>query len=77
MALAMIAGWAFSVSVSASSGPSRITAESFCPSASSTSSNTSRAAALASASSAPMPTFWLPWPGKMNALIANSFRRAG
>ena len=76
MALAMIAGWAFSVSVSWSSGPSRMIAQSFCPSASSTSSNTSRAAALAAASSLPMPTFWLPWPGKMKARIEFSFGRA-
>src|SRR6478735_7063329 len=76
MALAMIAGWAFSVSMRVSSGPSRITPESFWPSASSTSWNTSRAAALALASSAPMPTFWLPWPGKMKALIASLLLRA-
>ena len=69
MALAMIAGCALAVSVSWSSGPSRMIAESFCASASSTSSKTSRACALASARSAPMPIFWLPWPGKMNALM--------
>ena len=40
---AMIAGCAFSVSLSSSSGPSRISRNRFWPSASSTSSNTSRA----------------------------------
>ena len=44
---AMIAGCAFSVSVSSSSGPSRIRRNRFWPSASSTSSNTSRAHGLA------------------------------
>ena len=39
---AISAGWAFSVRVSVSIGPSRISLESFSPSASSTSSNTSR-----------------------------------
>jgi len=61
---------AFSVSVGSSSGPSRINRERFCPSASSTSSNTSFAARLAPASAAPMPTAWLPCPGKMNARIS-------
>jgi hypothetical protein len=56
----MIAGCAFSVSVSASSGPSAMIADSFCPSASSASSNTARATLLAAARSTPMPTFWLP-----------------
>ena len=57
---AMIAGCAFSVSLRSSSGPSRISRNRFCPSASSTSAKTSRAARLASASAAPMPTDWLP-----------------
>ena len=43
-AWAMIAGWAFSVSLRSSSGPSRISLKRFWPSASSTSPNTSRAA---------------------------------
>ncbi len=30
---------------------------------------TSRAAPKASARSAPMPTAWLPWPGKVNAIV--------
>ena len=59
-ACAMIAGWAFSVSVNCSTGPWRISLNSPCPSASSTSPNTSRAARLASASAAPIPTAWLP-----------------
>ena len=67
--LAMIAGCAFSVSLSSSSGPSLISRNRFWPSASSTSANTSFAARLASANAAPMPTAWLPCPGKMNARI--------
>ena len=75
---AMIAGCAFSVSLSSSSGPSRISRNRFWPSASSTSSKTSRAARLASASAAPMPTAWLPCPGKMNARIdAPAMNRGG
>ena len=42
---AISAGWAFSVSVSVSSGPSNMMSESFWPSAASTSSNTARAEA--------------------------------
>ena len=71
---AMIAGWAFSVSISSFAGPSFMSANSFWPSASSTSSNSSRAWGLAAARSAPMPTFWLPCPGKMNARIARPVR---
>src|SRR5271163_1827889 len=63
----MIAGWAFSVRTKSLSGPSHISRESFCCSASSTSSKTSRALANASASALPMPTAWLPCPGKMKA----------
>ena len=65
--IAMSAGWVFSVKVRASAGPSNISCESFCFSASSTSWNTSRAAGKASARARPMPTVWLPWPGKMKA----------
>ena len=65
----LIAGCAFSVSLSSSSGPSRISRNRLCPSASSTSSNTSRAERLAPASAAPMPTAWLPCPGNSNARI--------
>jgi len=36
-----------------------------------------KAAALAAASSAPMPTDWLPCPGKMKARIFLSFFRLG
>ena len=65
---AMMAGWAFSVRVSASLGPSHMMADSFWPSAASTSSNTSLAAEWAAASSLPMPTSWLPCPGNTNAM---------
>ena len=57
---AMSAGWAFSVSVRSASGPSHINLESGCPRASSTSEKTDWAAGKALASSAPMPTAWLP-----------------
>ena len=50
MDTAIRAGWAFSVSVSSASGPSHIRADSFWPSAASTSSKTARAAAKFSAS---------------------------
>src|SRR6202042_2015061 len=63
------AGWAFSVRVRSDSGPSHISFDSFWDSASSTSWNTSRAGAKASARSLPMPTFWLPCPGKRNARV--------
>src|ERR1044071_8950363 len=66
---AMMAGWAFSVRVRSASGPSHISLLSFWDKASSTSWNTWRAALKASASSLPMPTFWLPWPGKRKALV--------
>ena len=65
--IAINAGCAFSVSVSCSGGPSNISFESFCFSVSSTSSKTSRAARKAAARSWPIPTAWLPWPGKINA----------
>ena len=54
--VAISAGCAFCVSASRSSGPSRISALSFSPSASSTSSNTARAAGYAAAAERPMPT---------------------
>ncbi len=66
---AMMAGWAFSVRVSWSSGPSNIRADSFWPNAASTSAKTSRAVANWSNRSLPMPTLWLPWPGKTNASV--------
>ncbi len=64
---AISAGWALAVSVSSSAGPSNISFDSFCFRVSSTSWKTSRAAAKAAARSRPMPTAWLPWPGKMKA----------
>ena len=69
---AISAGWAFSVSVRVSSGPLNMISESFWPSAASTSSNRARAVACALASSAPMPTAWLPCPGKTNAMVIGS-----
>ena len=65
---AISAGCAFSVSVRVSLGPSHMICERFWPSAASTSSNTSRAARRPAASSRPMPTSWLPCPGKTNAM---------
>jgi hypothetical protein len=42
--VAISAGWAFSVSVSSAASPSQVSRDSLCPSASSTSSKTARAA---------------------------------
>ena len=64
---AISAGWVFSVRIRSSPGPSNMSLESFWFRVSSTSSNTSRAAEKAAARSRPMPTAWLPWPGKMKA----------
>ena len=44
-------------------------ADSFSPSAESTSSNTARAAGKASARALPMPTAWEPCPGNVNAAV--------
>jgi hypothetical protein len=63
----MRAGWVLAVRVSSSAGPSQTIAESFWDRASSTSSKTARACGKASARALPMPTLWLPWPGKTNA----------
>ena len=57
---AISAGCALAVSVSSDSGPSNISCESFCDSAASTRSKTSRAAGNASASALPMPTLCDP-----------------
>ena len=65
--IAIRAGWAFWVRVSSSAGPSNISLDRLCLRVSSTSSNTSRAGAKAAARSRPMPTAWLPWPGKTKA----------
>ncbi len=67
--VAISAGWAFSVSRSRSSGPSKINRLSARPRASSTCSNTWRAADSASNSARPMPTAWEPCPGKMQAVV--------
>ena len=53
---AISAGWAFSVKVSSLSGPSNISRDSGCDKASSTSSNSRRAAGKPSARLRPMPT---------------------
>src|SRR5436190_6738482 len=65
---ARIAGCAFSVSVSWSSGPSKIRRLRGSPSAASASANVPRQTGKASASARPMPAFWEPWPGKMQAI---------
>ena len=67
---AMSAGWAFSVRTSSSPGPSNISRDRPCDSASSTSSKTSRATVEAPARSRPMPTAWEPCPGKTNTRSA-------
>src|SRR6266851_3988952 len=61
------AGCAFSVSISSPSGPSNISRERCVDSASSTSSNSRRAAGNASASARPMPGVCEPCPGNTNA----------
>src|SRR5579872_2404579 len=65
----MMAGWAFCVRVRSLSGPSHMTRDNFCDSASSTSWKISRAGGNASASALPMPTAWLPCPGNRNARV--------
>ena len=72
MLTARIAGCVFSVSVSASSGPSKHKRLSGSPSAASASANVSRQTGKASASALPMPTFCDPWPGKMNAITGEA-----
>src|SRR5215467_8945103 len=69
----MIAGCAFSVRKRSDSGPSHISLDSRWESTSSTSSKVSRAGAKASAKALPMPTLWLPCPGKMKALNGTPF----
>ena len=64
---ATIAGWAFSVSISSSSGPSNMSLERRWARASSTSSKSSRAAGWAAARAAPMPTACDAWPGNTKA----------
>ena len=59
-----IAGCAYSVSTSRSSGPSKHKRESAIPSRSSASANVRRATGKASAKSRPIPTRCDPWPGK-------------
>ena len=66
---AMMAGWAFTVCFSSSSGPRNSISVRGRPSASSTCSNTSRAAGDCSYSSRPIPTAWAPWPGNRKAAL--------
>src|SRR4051795_237729 len=63
-----MAGCVFSVSLSCSPGPSKQSCEIENPSAASMSSKTRRAAGNASATSFPIPEYWLPCPGKTNAV---------
>ncbi len=65
----IIAGWAFSVFVSSSISPSHIILVRFCPRDSLTSSYTSLEAAKLSANAFPIPTNWLPCPGKTNKFV--------
>ena len=63
------AGWATSVAVSSSAGPSLISRESSISSTASACSITAAAAGYCSATSAPMPTYCDPCPGKIKAII--------
>src|SRR5206468_3802165 len=65
-----MAGWAFSVARSASSGPSKHRRERAMPSRASASSKVRRATANSAAKSRPMPTRCEPWPGKRHATTA-------
>ena len=68
MEAASSAGWAFSVRLSSSSGPSQASRVMGSPRASSAAANTAAAAGEASARARPIPTDWLPWPGNTNAI---------
>jgi len=68
MLVVRIAGWAFAVSVSSDSGPSKQIFEREKPRAASASANTARASACASQRSRPIPTFCELWPGKRKAI---------
>ncbi len=60
MDAASSAGWAFSVRLRSSSGPSHANREIGSPSASSAAANTAAAAGEVSARARPIPTDWLP-----------------
>src|SRR5688500_1490662 len=66
--VARMAGWALTVRSSSSAGPSRIIRDSGMPSAASARSKAAAAAGDRSISSAPMPTYWEPWPGNTKAI---------
>ena len=65
---AISAGWAFSVSVSVSSGPSHMTRRASGPAPRRPPRTRRGPRREALASSAPMPTAWLPCPGNTNAM---------
>ena len=66
---AMIAGWAFSVIVNFSMGPSNISFDKFIEMLSFMFSNTSLATVKFSYKSFPIPTLWDPCPGKIKLLL--------
>ncbi len=68
MEAASRAGWAFSVRLRSSSGPSHASRVMGSPRASSAAANTAAAAGEASARVRPIPTDWLPWPGNTSAI---------
>ncbi len=68
MDAARSAGWAFSVRLSSSSGPSQASRLIGSPRAESAAANTAAAAGDAWARAWPMPTNWLPWPGNTKAI---------
>ena len=63
------AGWVMSVSESRSIGPSKHTLRRSKSTSAEASSNTALASGNALAISRPMPTRWLPCPGKQNATL--------
>src|SRR5215213_9179797 len=69
MEVASSAGWAFSVRLSRSSGPSKASVEMGSPRASSAVAKIAAAAGDDSARALPIPTDWEPWPGKTYAKV--------
>ncbi len=67
--VATSAGWVTSVSDSSSIGPSKHTLRRSKSSSSDASSNTAAASGNCATRSRPMPTRWLPCPGKQNATL--------
>ena len=76
MDAASSAGWAFSVRLRSSSGPSQARRVIGSPSAASAAANTAAAAGEDSARARPMPTNWLPWPGNTSANLAHLAQRS-